>query len=145
MNLSKFSETVKELMYERNLNGKQLGLEIGVAGPTITRYIQGKRMPDIKILVLIADYFNCSTDFLLGREPDTASLKFKKCPPFTEQIEFLAKHFSPNYNAFYSKANIHESTFYEWKNGNSIPSLESIIKIAETFDCRVDFVLGRES
>ena len=145
MNLSKFGETVKELMDERNLNGKQLGLEIGVAGPTITRYIQGKHLPEINILTLIADYFNCSTDFLLGREPDNQNLKFKKCPPFTEQIEFLAKYFCPTFDAFYTKAKIHESTFYEWKSGSSVPTLESIIKIADTFDCRVDFVLGRES
>ena len=145
MNLSKFGETLKELMDERNLNGKQLGLEIGVAGPTITRYIRDERIPDINVLILIADYFNCSTDYLLGRESDNQHLKFKKCPPFAEQIEFLAKHFSSTFNAFYTKANIHESTFYEWKNGNSIPTLESILRIADKFDCRVDFVLGRES
>lgn len=145
MNLSKFGETLKELLDEQNLTGKQLGLELGIAGPTITRYIQGKFMPSMNNLILIADYFNCSTDYLLGREPDNQNLKFKKCPPFTEQIEFLAKHFCPTFDAFYTKANIHESTFYEWKNGSSIPTLESIIRIAETFDCRVDFVLGRES
>ena len=145
MILSKFGETVKELMDERNLTGKQLGLELGVAGPTITRYIRAERMPDINIFVLIADYFNCSTDYLLGRESDNQNLKFKKCPPFTEQIEILAKHFSPTFSAFYKKAKIHESTFYEWKNGNSIPTLESIIRIADNFECRVDFILGRES
>lgn len=145
MNLSKFGETLKELLDEQNLTGKQLGLELGIAGPTITRYIQGKFMPSMNNLILIADYFNCSTDYLLGREPDNQNLKFKKCPPFTEQIEFLAKHFCPTFDAFYTKAKIHESTFYEWKNGSSIPTLESIIRIAETFDCRVDFVLGRES
>ena len=145
MNLSKFGETLKELMDERNLNGKQLGAEIGVAGPTITRYISGKHLPDIDILVLIADYFNCSTDYLLGREPDNPYLKFKRRPPFTEQIEFLATHLSPTFNAFYTKASIHESTFYEWKCGSSIPTLESILRIADNFECRVDFVLGRES
>ena len=144
MDLSKFGETVKELMDERNLNGKQLGLELGVAGPTITRYIQGKHMPDMHILVLIADYFNCSTDYLLGREPDNHNLKFKRCPPFAEQIEILAKKLCPTFNAFYTKAGIHESTFYEWKCGSSIPTLESIIRIADKFECRVDFVLGRE-
>ena len=145
MNLSKFSEILKELLDEENLTGKQLGLNLGIAGPTITRYIQGKFMPSINNLILIADYFNCSTDYLLGIEPDNQNLNFKKCPPFTEQIEFLAKHFSPTFDAFYTKAKIHESTFYEWKNGNSMPTLESIVRIAEAFDCRIDFVLGREN
>lgn len=145
MNLSKFGETLKELISERNLNAKEFAAEIGVTQPTVTRYIHGERMPDINILVLIADYFNRSTDFLLGNEPDNINLKFKKCPPFTEHIEFLAKHFRTTYCDFYTDAKISESTFFEWKNGTSVPTLESIIKIAEVFDCRYDFVLGRES
>ena len=144
MNLSKFGENLKELLKEREMTGKQLAIDIGVAAPTITRYTNGERMPDINILVSIADYFNCSTDFLFDREPDNQNLKFKKCPPFSEQIVILAKHFRPTYDAFYSDAEISESTFYEWKKGESLPTLESIIKIADKFECRIDFVLGRE-
>lgn len=145
MDLSKFGETLKELLDERKLTAKQLAAELGVSAPTITRYIRAERMPDINILVLIADYFSCSTDYLLGKEPDNPNLNFKKCPPFCEQIKILAKHFCATYDAFYTKADIHESTFYEWKCGSSIPTLESIFKIATKFECRIDYVLGRES
>lgn len=140
-----FGETVKELIDERKITVKQFAAEIGVAAPTISRYIRGKRMPDINNLVLIADYFNCSTDFLLSREPYVPNLKYKKCPPFCEQIKFLARYNCKTYDEFYTKAEIHESTFYEWKCGSSIPTLESIIRIANKFDYRIDFVLGRES
>ena len=93
MNLSNFGETLKEMLNERNLTAKDFAKSINVSAPTITRYIRGERMPDINILILIADALNCSTDFLLGREPENSTLKFKKCPPFPEQIVILAKMF----------------------------------------------------
>ena len=40
---------------------------------------------------------------------------------------------------------ITKSTFTDWKNGRSTPSLESIIALADYFDCSVEFVLGREN
>ena len=49
---------------------KQLGNEIGVAESTISQYESGKREPDYATLIRLADYFNVSVDFLLGREND---------------------------------------------------------------------------
>lgn len=145
MNLSNFGETLKEMLNERNLTAKDFAKSINVSAPTITRYIRGERMPDINILILIADALNCSTDFLLGREPENSTLKFKKCPPFPEQIVILAKMFGKDNNDFCSKIKIPESSFYEWKNGSSIPTLLSIENIADKIDRRIDFVLGRET
>ncbi len=34
---------------------------------SISRYETGEREPDLKTLVLLADYFNVSVDYLLGR------------------------------------------------------------------------------
>ncbi len=144
MNLTKFGENLKELIGERNLTAKQFAVEIGVAPPTVTRYINGIRMPDINNLVLIADYFNCSIDYLFHREADNEYLTFKKCPPFSKQIEILAKHFCSSFTEFYTTAKISESEFYDWKNGKKIPTLESIIRIADKFECRIDYVVGRE-
>ena len=145
INLSEFSERLSALIFENNLNRKTLAQNTGISAACITHYLQDKRLPTIKSLVLLADYFNRSTDFLLGREEENLSLTFKKCPPFDEQIVIIAKHFCKSYYAFYKELNLPESTFFEWKNGSSKPTLESIIKIADHFDCRVDFILGREN
>ena len=42
---------------------------IGTNPQTLGRYEQGKRKPDIEIVQRIADYYDVSVDFLLGREP----------------------------------------------------------------------------
>lgn len=143
--LSNFAEKLKELMFDNGeMTAKALAAELGLPPPTITRYRKAHNLPSVKNLVLIADYFNCSTDYLLGKEPENKNLTFKACPPFSERIVFLAKNFRKNFYAFYREAKIPESTFFEWKNGESVPTLDSVIKLAEYLDCRIDFILGRE-
>ncbi len=146
INLSKFAETLCDLMFEKsNMSAKALAAELNIPAPTITRYRKAQHVPNVENLVKIADYFNRSTDFLLGLETENSSLTFKRCPPFSLQIVYLTKHFNYTYYSFYHALRIPESTFFEWKNGSSKPTLESIKKIADFFDCRIDFVLGREN
>lgn len=145
VNLSKFAETLGELMFDRGIKtSKALAEALGLPEPTISRYRNALHMPTVSNLLLIADFFECSTDFLLGREEQFSKLSFRKCPVFSEQIVTLVAYSGLSGYAFYRRAKIPESTFFEWKNGSSVPTLESIVKIADEFDYRVDFVLGRE-
>lgn len=44
-----------------------LGMELGMSQNTISRYETGVREPSREELIAIADYFDVSVDFLLGR------------------------------------------------------------------------------
>ena len=44
-----------------------LGMELGMSQNTISRYETGARVPSREELIAIADYFDVSVDFLLGR------------------------------------------------------------------------------
>ncbi len=143
--LRKFNEILEELMFERSINSKTLANELGMQASCITRYLKAEHCPTVRSIVLLADYFNCSTDFLLGFEDFNDTLTFKVCPPFSEQIKFLTKHFKTNASEFYDRVPVPKSRYYEWKSGKRLPTLENVIKIAQSFDCRIDFVLGRES
>lgn len=61
-------KTLRQLRKERNISMKELGLVVGVAESTISLYENGKRQPDNATLGKLADYFNVSVDYLLGRE-----------------------------------------------------------------------------
>lgn len=60
-------ERIKELRKEKSITMKRLGEIIGVSEGAVSQYENGKRQPDYDILKKIADYFNVSTDYLLGR------------------------------------------------------------------------------
>ena len=143
--MSRFSEVLSYLIFEQNADAKSFAAKIGVSPTCITRYLRDDRFPSIEMLVLLADYFECSADYLLGLEENKGSAKYKKCPEFSTQFAYLLDYF--NYNCFKlsEEINMHQSTLYAWKNGKRVPTAENVIKLAEFFDCRVDFILGRES
>ena len=75
--MSEFSERLSGLIFEHGLNRKLLAKNVGINASCITHYLQDKRIPTVKSLILLAEYFNCSTDFLLGREEENKTLTFK--------------------------------------------------------------------
>ena len=46
---------------------KQLAGDLGIPVSTLGGYVQGTSEPDFHILVIIAEYFHVTTDYLLGR------------------------------------------------------------------------------
>lgn len=66
---------IRELRKAKKVTMKELGNMIGVAESTMSLYETGKRKPDPETLSRLADYFNVSVDYLLGRDegqPQTA-------------------------------------------------------------------------
>ena len=63
-----FAERLKDLRMEEKLSMKQLGLKLGVSDAAISRWENGLQIPNIVYLVLIAKYFNVTTDYLCGLE-----------------------------------------------------------------------------
>ena len=63
-----FAERLKELRTEEKLSTTELGKRLGVRGPTISRWENEERIPNIENLKTIAEYFKVSTDYLCGLE-----------------------------------------------------------------------------
>ena len=63
-----FSQTLKRLRKERFFSQKDIANYLGITRQAIASYELGKREPDYEILKKLADYFNISVDYLLGRE-----------------------------------------------------------------------------
>lgn len=58
---------IRELRKHKDLTMKDLGSQIGVSESTVSLYENDKRQPDQDTLLRIADYFQVSIDYLLGR------------------------------------------------------------------------------
>ena len=63
----KLPERLLNLRLERNLSQKSLVNEMGLALNTYVRYERGEREPTASVLVRIADFYNVTTDYLLGQ------------------------------------------------------------------------------
>lgn len=61
-----FSDTLRMLIEEKDITQKELAKQLHLAPSTLGSYVQGSREPDFSTLKQIADYFEVSTDYLLG-------------------------------------------------------------------------------
>lgn len=68
--MSKLSERLIQLKLERNLLQKEIAKNVGLALRTYQYYETGERKPDSDALIALADYFDVSLDYLVGRSDD---------------------------------------------------------------------------
>ena len=65
--MASFGELLAELRQDKKLTQDQLAKELFVTAGTISNYENSVHFPDVEKLLAIADYFNVTTDYLLGR------------------------------------------------------------------------------
>mgnify|MGYP004459734371 FL=1 len=65
-----FSERLSALRKEKNISLKELGYILGVTDESVRLLEKSKRSPSFEILCALADYFNVSLDYLVGRSDD---------------------------------------------------------------------------
>ena len=64
--MEKFVERLKELRLERGLSKEQVSKNTGLSRSAISLWEAGKRVPNAEAVVVLAKYFEVTTDFLLG-------------------------------------------------------------------------------
>lgn len=57
---------------EKNLTQKQVAEGIEIAEQAYQRYEYGRTIPSAIVLIALADYFDVSLDYLVGRSDDPA-------------------------------------------------------------------------
>jgi methanogenic corrinoid protein MtbC1 len=65
--MADFASRLRELRTSKKLRQRDLAVRLGLAQTTVANYEQGSRFPAEKTLESIADFFDVSLDFLLGR------------------------------------------------------------------------------
>lgn len=69
-----FSQRLIKLRTECNMTQEELAKKIGLAISTISMYERGSRIPSLKVLEKIADFFNVDLDYLLGKKEQFTTL-----------------------------------------------------------------------
>ncbi len=71
--MGSFQNIFKSLRISNGLTQIETAERLGISRSTIGMYETGAREPDFETLEKIADFFHVNTDYLLGREPNTAT------------------------------------------------------------------------
>ncbi len=65
-----FGEIVKELRLQRNMSQMDLSKATGISQSAIAKWELGKTEPTASAIVMLAKYFDESSDYLLGLSED---------------------------------------------------------------------------
>lgn len=69
-----FPTRLKSLRLQHKMTQEQLGKKINVTKVSISGYENGTRSPDVETLQKIAEVFDVSIDYLLGRTDETVNI-----------------------------------------------------------------------
>ena len=75
MDQIKVGAFLKDLRNEKGITQEQLAEKLGVSGRTISRWETGKNMPDISLLVEIAEFFDVSIPEIIKGERKSENMK----------------------------------------------------------------------
>lgn len=65
-----FSEQLSSLRKDRGISLIALGEHLGITDEAVRLLEKGKRSPSFEVLCALAEYFNVSLDYLVGRSDD---------------------------------------------------------------------------
>lgn len=139
-----FKERFQDLLNEMGLNRLQLSKKLNISSSTINGYF-GNYLPQIEIAVKIANFFNCSLDYLLGIGEGYAKTHSFN---YDEIINNFIKNFDRKLeenNLSIAKAlkelKMSETNYYRWRAGK-FPKTVNLIAIAKFFNASIDEMLG---
>lgn len=96
-------ETLKELREAKKLSRQEAAEKMGIQKRTLESYEYNKREPNIQMINKLADFYEVSTDYLLGRKTKEEKEEkfiqiYSKLPKETKKIfiDTMKKLFSEN-------------------------------------------------
>lgn len=75
MNESKIAERLTELRNAKGATQEDVAAALSVSNKTISKWENGSSSPDLNMLIALAEYYNVTTDYLLGLDSGKKSVK----------------------------------------------------------------------
>lgn len=88
------SERLKECRLRRGLQQDELARLLKTNASTMSRIENGKKQPDPEMIIMIAELFNVSTDYLLGLVDDPNTTHDEYMSEMVEKYKFIGTVFS---------------------------------------------------
>lgn len=85
-------ENLRKIREKRNINQLKVAMDLEITQESISKYETNKAMPSSTVLIKLANYFNCSVDYLLDRTKNP-KMNIEKQSIEDENIENLIFRF----------------------------------------------------
>lgn len=122
----RIAENIKNLRKAHSLTQEQMAEALGVTVGAVYKWEAGLSMPEIKLIMEIADFFEISVDTLLGYEQQNGNVenriqRIRQCivekdyEEGASEVEKTLKKYPNNFNVTYAGAMLYRMKFLEEK------------------------------
>lgn len=136
-NSGTFPERLKALRKEAGLTQKEVAKKLQMSQPQYARTENGGRKPNGETLEKFADFFNVSTDYLLGKTQPRTELSV-----FPERLRQLRIETDLTQQELAKNLNVSQQIIGLWERGERKPKIEAITNIAEYFNVSPKYLIG---
>lgn len=137
-----FRNTFNYLLSDSGKSMATIGRESGISPYVIMKWKKQSVDPKAKTLIKLADYFNCSIEYLCGKTNDYLDYKPQSCPAFGERLVEVLKASGWSSYKLFKQTKISPAQYHRWRKGME-PLLSSLEAIAEALDVTLDYLVGR--
>ncbi len=142
--MQKFSQILKDLCIDKGIKIFNLAELTGIDDGTLSKYANDISVPTVKNLVKLANYFECSLDYIIGLTDKYIKMPAKSEDKslFYSRYESLLKEYNITHYKLTKILGFSISNLQNWKKG-TLPYIETLIKLAQYLCVSLDYLVGR--
>ncbi|MCL2847789.1 MAG: helix-turn-helix domain-containing protein [Firmicutes bacterium] len=141
--MATFSERLFELMLEKEIKSHELASIIGVSTNTVNDWKRGKFHMNLRNAIKLADFFECSIDYLVGRSEDYSYFAPTFYPLFYSHLLAVLKEYGYTTYRIRLDGILGGGHFGSWKKGCD-PLIATLIPLADYLGVTLDYLVGRD-
>lgn len=145
-----FYTVFNKLVKDEKVSKNKLSNETGIVRKSITSYLNGNSIPRYDNLSKIADYFEISSDYLLGLEEFDGLTYKTKCANkeipfhFTQTLKNFMSEKGHSQYALAKILKIEQTTVSKWFKMKTMPDTDILVKLSQIYKCKVDELICRD-
>ena len=144
MSLSKkFQQRFRELITDYDYKRSDIVRLIPINQCTLSNALSYGIVPSTKTLIRVADFFNVSINFLLGKTEENDFIKAEKTATFISRFESLCLEKKVSHNKVANDCSFDKSNISRWFSKEYTPELEIVELLCDYFNVSPDYLLGR--
>ena len=129
------SERLRKAREEKNITQTKVSKVLGISNKTLSGYERGVSEPDLKTIVLLANFYGVSVDYLVGNSTfncrDVSKLRMVRVESGLSQDE-VAKNLG-----------ISRDTLSKYETGELEPNVDTLVKLANMYHVSIDYLVGK--
>ena len=137
-----FIDSVNEYIASENITVNVFSQRIKVSESLVGYWLQGRYFPGLPNALKVADLLGCSLDYLFGLSDEPAYLPSRDPIDFADRFRLLLAQNGISKNRVAHACGTSSSLLSKWAHRKTLPKIESLIKLANSFNCSLDYLIG---